>query len=120
MAQKVLVEPVEHARLAVDLASERLASDVVLLDMRGVSDFTDYFVILTSESNRQMDRLAEDLEQALKECGAALHHREGTSEGGWKLLDFGDVIVHMFGPEEREFYRLEGAWPEAVEVVRIQ
>ena len=120
MSQKVLVEPIKHARLAADLASEKLASDVVLLDLRSVSDFTDYFVILTNESTRQMDSLAEDLEQALKERGAALHHREGTSGGGWKLLDFGDVIVHMFGPEEREFYRLEGAWPEAVEVVRIQ
>ncbi len=120
MSQKVVVEPIEHARVAIDLASEKLASDVVLLDMRGVSDFTDYFVILTSESTRQMDSLAEDLEQALKDRGAALHHREGTSEGGWKLLDFGDVIVHMFGPDEREFYRLEGAWPDAVEVVRIQ
>ena len=59
MSQKVLVEPIEHARLAVDLASENLASDVVLLDMRGVSDFTDYFVILTTESTRQMDSLAE-------------------------------------------------------------
>ncbi len=120
MVEKVLVEPIEQARLAVDLASEKLASDVVLLDMRGVSDFTDYFVILTSESTRQMDGLAEDLERALKDRGAALHHRDGTSEGGWRLLDFGDVIIHMFGPDEREFYRLEGAWPEAVEVVRIQ
>ncbi len=120
MSQGVLIEPAEHARLAVGLASDKLASDIVLLDLRGVSDFADYFVILTTESTRQMDSLADDLEQALKGRGAGLHHREGTSHGGWRLLDFGDVIVHMFGPEEREFYRLEGAWPDAIEIVRIQ
>ena len=120
MSQEVLIEPAEYARLAVDLASEKLASDIVLLDLRGVCDFADYFVILTTESNRQMNSLADDLEMALKGQGAGLHHREGASHGGWRLLDFGDVIVHMFGPEERDFYRLEGAWPGAVEVVRIQ
>ena len=120
MSQDVLIDSAEHARLAVDLASEKLASDVVLLDLRGVSDFADYFVILTTESSRQMNSLADDLEQALKGRGVGLHHREGTSHGGWRLLDFGDIIVHMFGPDERDFYRLEGAWPEAVEVVRIQ
>ena len=52
--------------------------------------------------------------------GATLHHREGGPNSGWRLLDFGDVIVHIFGAEERDYYRIEGAWPEAVEVVRIQ
>ena len=120
MSQDVLIDSAECARLAVDLASEKLASDIVLLDLRGVSDFADYFVILTTESTRQMNSLADDLEQALKGMGAGLHHREGTSHGGWVLLDFSDIIVHMFGPEERDFYRLEGAWPDAVEIVRIQ
>ena len=120
MTQRVLLPPVDYARLAVDVASEGLASDIVMLDITGVSDFADYFVILTVESTRQMQSVSEDLEKALEESGATLHHREGSAQGGWRLLDYGDVIVHIFGPEERRFYDLEVAWSAAREVVRIQ
>jgi len=57
---------------------------------------------------------------ALKNHGVRAHHREGTADGGWVLVDFSDVIVHIFRPEEREYYQLEGAWPGALETVRIQ
>ena len=120
MTDKVVPSPVEYARLAVDVASEKQAADIVMLDIRGVSDFTDYFVVLTAESSRQMRTLVDDIEEALEKTGAALHHREGTSDAGWRLLDFGDVIVHLFLPEAREFYNIEGAWSRAAEVVRIQ
>ena len=120
MEERVLHQPAEFARLAIDVASEKQASDIVMLDIRGLSDFADYFVILTAESTRQMQALAEEIEMALDGKGATLHHREGTPKSGWMLLDFGDVIVHLFGPEEREYYHIEGAWPKAVEVVRIQ
>ena len=120
MAQQTKLEVVDYARLAVDVADDKQASDITMLDLRGVSDFADYFVILTAESRRQLRSLQEDLETALRSVGANLHHREGTPEGGWMLLDFGDVIIHLFGPEEREYYDLESAWSEAVETVRIQ
>ena len=90
-----------------------------MLDVRGISAFADYFVILTAESRRQMEALRENLEKEMKASGAILHHREGTT-GGWLLLDFGDLVVHMFAPDAREYYQLEGAWPDAVEVVRLQ
>ncbi len=120
MANKTKLEPAEYARLAVDVASDKLASDVAMLDISEVSDFADYFVILTAQSPRQIDSLAKDIEQSLKASGAALHHREGTPPSGWVLLDFGDVIVHLFGPSEREFYDIDGAWARATEAVRIQ
>ena len=120
MAEQAVLESLDHARLAVDVASEQQASDVLMLDIKGISDFADYFVILTAESTRQAQSLMEEIEGALKEVGARLHHREGSPTGGWRLLDFGDLIVHLFGPEEREFYHIEGAWPSVVEVVRIQ
>ena len=104
----------------MEVASEKQASDVVLLDIRGVSDFADYFVILTAESSRQMAAVAEEIEASLKQADASLHHREGTPGSGWMLLDFGDVIVHLFGPEERGYYQIEGVWDEAREVVRFQ
>ena len=110
MTESVLLQPVECARLAVDVVSERQASDIVLLDIRDASDFADYFVIVTAESARQMRTLAEEMESSLERTGATLHHREGTPHSGWMLLDFGDVLVHLFGPEEREFYQIEGVW----------
>ncbi len=120
MTEQTALQSTEYAQLAVDVAEEKLASDIVLLDIRGVSDFADYFVILTAESTRQMAMLSEEIEHALERKGYAKHHREGTPQGGWMLLDFGDVVVHIFGPEEREFYSIEEAWSEGVEVVRIQ
>ena len=120
MAGEVALDPTDCAQTIVDVASDRLASDIVMLDLRGVSDFTDYFVIMSAESARQIDGLVEYLEADVKQKGGSLHHREGPAEAGWVLLDFGDVIVHIMSPEEREFYDIEGAWSEAREVVRIQ
>ena len=112
--------PAEYARLAVDLASDKLGSDVVLLDLRGVSDFTDYFVIVTAESSRQLNNLATEISEELEANGAVRHHVEGTPQGGWMLLDFGDVVIHLFGRQEREYYQLEDVWTQGIETVRIQ
>ncbi len=102
------------------MASEKQATDVLLLDIRKVATFADFFVIMTAESQRQMDALAEDLEAALKSVGVSPHHREGSITSGWILLDFGDVIIHMFAPKEREFYQLEERWSRAQQLVRVQ
>ena len=67
-----------------------------------------------------MRAVVEDLEHALESKGYPRHHREGTPISGWMLLDFGDIVIHIFGPEERQFYDLESMWAEAVEVVRLQ
>ena len=119
MTQQTTLLPLEYARYAADVATDKLASDIVMLDIGEVSDFADYFVIITVESTRQMRALVEDLEHALEEKGGVRHHREGTPESGWMLLDFGDVVIHVFGAEERQFYNLESAWAEATELVRI-
>ena len=118
--ESLVLPTVDHARMAVDVASEGQASEVTMLDVKGISAFADYFVILTAESRRQMEALRESLEKELEASGAVLHHREGTPLGGWVLLDFGDLVIHMFAPDAREYYHLEGAWPGAVEVVRLQ
>ena len=119
MTQETALQPMDYARHAVDVATDKLASDIVMLDIGEISDFADYFVILTVESTRQMRAVVEDLEHALEELGGVRHHREGTPESGWMLLDFGDVVVHIFGTDERQFYDLESAWSEATELVRI-
>ena len=120
MREAALLDTADYARLAVDVASDRQASDIVLLDIREVSDFADYFVIMTADSPRQMQDLAQEIGRAIKDSGSTLHHTEGTAAAGWVLMDAGDVIVHLFGPEEREYYDIEGAWSQAAEVVRIQ
>lgn len=114
------IASVDAARLAVEVASEKQATDIVMLDMRGPSGFTDYFVILSADSRRQMQALLEDIDQSLEGAGMRLHHREGAAEGGWVLMDYGDLVVHVFAPEAREFYRLEQLWSQAPVLFRIQ
>ena len=120
MTEQVITETIEYARKAIEVASDKFASDIVLLDIREVSFFADYFVIMSGESSRQLNNLEEEITKALRGIGIKLYHREGTPNSGWLLLDFGDFIVHIFGVEEREFYNIEGAWRTATEVVRLQ
>ena len=120
MVEQSVVKPADCARLVVDVASDKQASDIVMLGIREAADFADYFVILTGESARQMETVPEEIESALKQIGSSRHHREGTPGSGWILLDFGDVIVHLFGPEKREFYGIEHVWSSSLEIVRIQ
>ena len=109
----------ELAQMVVEVASEELAEDIVMLDLRGVTPFADYFVIMSAGSSRQIEALEEDIRNALKEAQVPLFHREGVAASGWVLLDLSDVVVHIFGPEEREFYSLERLWSRAPQVVRI-
>ena len=110
----------EIARKAVTAASEKQASDIALLNVRNVCTFADYFVICSGEADRQIRAIYEEIEHALKKEGVKPHHREGTLDSGWLLLDYGDVIVHIFSAEEREYYRLDKLWDEAETVLRIQ
>lgn len=108
------------ARRVVDLAADKKAEDIVLLDIRDHTSFTDYFVILSALSERQLRALEDDLQETLRKEGARPLHVEGTPESGWVLMDYGDVIVHLFSPEEREYYRLERLWSDAQPVLRVQ
>ena len=118
-AGAVALTPTEVAHLVVDTAADKLAADIVMLDLRGLTAFADYFVVMTAESVRQIEALEEDLSNAMKDAGVSRHHREGTPASGWVLLDFADVVIHIFGPEEREFFGLERLWIRAPQVVRI-
>ena len=108
------------ARKAVEAASNKQAMDIVLLDTRGVCSFADYFVVCSGDSQRQIKTIYEEVGQVLKNEGILPHHREGAVDSGWLLLDFGDVIVHIFAPFEREYYQLDELWSQANLVVRIQ
>ena len=109
----------EVARLVVDIASDKLAENIVMLDLRRVASFADYFVIMNADSSRQIEALEEDISQALKDVQVRPFHREGAAASGWVLLDFSDVIIHIMGSEQRDFYQLERLWFRASEVVRV-
>ena len=115
-----MINTLDIAKQAVEIASQKQAADVILLDVRERATFTDYFVILSAESAPQMRAIQEDLTRDLKDFGAQLHHTEGTPLSGWILLDYGDVIVHIFAPEERSYYQLESSWIHGVILIRIQ
>jgi ribosome-associated protein len=114
-------EPAEIARRIVDLLSDRQAEDVVMLDIHEVASFTDYFVIATAQNPRHMNALIDAFGKDLANEGIKALHREGQADSGWVLVDFGAVIVHLFTPDERTFYNLEGLWGRAgVPAVRFQ
>jgi ribosome-associated protein len=102
------------------VASEKQAGNIVLLDVRGLCSFADYFVICAGESDRQLRTIQEEIEKGLKKEGIKPLHQEGTIDSGWLLLDYGEVIVHIFSAAERDYYQLDEFWGEARPVIRIQ
>ena len=92
----------------------------MLLDVREICTFCDYFVICSGDSERQIRTIYDDIELDLKKEGQLPHHNEGTIDSGWLLLDYGDVIVHIFSAPEREFFQLDEFWQDARSVIRIQ
>ncbi len=113
------LQTIDKARRIVEISSDKLASDIALLDTRGICGFADYFVIVSGESARQLDAISDEITQSLKKDAIAPLHREGTAASGWMLLDYGDVIVHIFSSEEREYYKLDEMWSAARFVVRM-
>ncbi|MEX2236828.1 MAG: ribosome silencing factor [Dehalococcoidia bacterium] len=105
----------------VDVLAERQAEDIVLLDISNVCDFADYFVIATGNNVRQLQSLQNYLRTELTEDGSVKpFQQEGTPDSGWILVDYGDIIVHLFSPAQRGYYDLESLWRGGTEVVRIQ
>ncbi|HTO98916.1 MAG TPA: ribosome silencing factor [Myxococcales bacterium] len=98
---------------AARAALEKKAGEVVVLDLRGVSGYTDFLVIGSGGSDRQLEAIAESVEKELTMLGHRVIGSEGQRGGRWVLLDFGDVVVHVFHSEERAHYDLEGLWADA-------
>jgi ribosome-associated protein len=106
----------ELATICGQAAMDAKAEDLVILDVRGLASFTDYFVIMSGRSNRHVQGLAETLEAAMRSKRISSAKAEGIKDGMWVLLDFGDVVVHIFYHEQRSFYDLEGLWHDAPRV----
>jgi ribosome-associated protein len=106
-------EAVEAARAAGQAIADKKGEDVQLLDLSGLLVVTDVFLIASGTSARHVKTLVEDAEVALREIDRRPIRREGTEHGEWVLLDYGDLVIHVFGKETREYYDLERLWADA-------
>ena len=102
----------ELALLAAQAASDKLATDIVLIDVSERLAITDVFVIATGSNERQVEAIVDGVEDTLRESGHKPLRREGRRDGRWVLLDFGDIVVHIQHTEERVFYALERLWKD--------
>ena len=112
--------PLELARRIVELAEDKKAADIVLLDLAGLTTMADYFVICSGGSERQLEAIADGIIGSLRDERIKPIGREGTAASHWVLVDFGSVIVHIFTPPERDYYGLEKHWSEARTILRVQ
>jgi len=112
--------PLDMARRIVDLAEDKKAADIVLLDLTGLTTIADAFVICSGGSERQLDAIADGILEGLRAEKVRPIGREGTAASHWVLVDFGSVVVHIFTPPERDYYSLEKHWAEARTVLRVQ
>ena len=108
------------ARRIVDLASDKKASDIVLLEIGALTTLADYFVICSAVSERQLGAIADGIVEGLREEGTKPIGREGSANAHWLLIDYGSVIVHVMAPPERDFYQLERLWSDAPLLLRLQ
>jgi ribosome-associated protein len=107
------LSPPAVVNIAVQAAENKKAVDVTVLDISNVSIIADYFIICSGRSNTQVQAIAESIQEELKKEGVLAMRREGFREASWVLLDYGDVIVHVFQEKERQFYNLERLWGDA-------
>jgi ribosome-associated protein len=115
---EIALEPLDLARLIVNTLEDKKAEDIVLLDLRPDTHLTDFFVICTGNSDRQIRALVDYVRQACKDqAGKLPFNIEGTPESGWMLMDYSNVVVHIFNAEQRDYYDLQGLWSKSAQVL---
>jgi ribosome-associated protein len=113
MSTSTTTNSLSLAQRAAQIALDTKANDVVILDLRGVTDMTDFFVIASGTSDTHARAIGEHVAEGMKKEGSRAHHVEGLEKGRWVLLDFVDFVVHVFHPTLRSFYQLERLWADA-------
>ena len=110
----------ELAREIVNSLEDKKGEDIVLIDIQEVVSFTDYFVICTGTSDRMVDALASAVLDDIRVKHQKKGKRQGLARDGWVIADFGDVVLHLFSPDQREFYQLEELWKDGKVLLRLQ
>lgn len=118
--EEIRLTPQQIARVAAETAADALATDIQVLDLTSVTPFFDLFVLCTADNSRQLRALATHISDTLDEMGITLRGVEGEPESGWVILDYGAVVIHLFTPEQRAYYRLEEHWAAAQRILVIQ
>ena len=118
--QQTAIEPHDLARKVALLAEDKKAADILVLDVSGLTTVTEAFVICTGGSEPQLAAITESIVNGMAEDGITPAHRHRAASSHWIVLDYGSVIVHIFTPPERDFYKLEQLWSDAKVLVRIQ
>ncbi len=108
----------EMARLAYDAMDDKLAKDITIIDISGVSVVADYFLIADGKNRNQVQAIANNVDEFLGKAGYHAKATEGYSTANWILMDYNDVIIHIFSTEDRAFYDLERIWKDGVEIKR--
>lgn len=119
-AAKTEREPLDLARRIVELAEDKKAADIVLLELYPLTTMADYFVICSGGSERQLEAIADGVISGLRDEKIRPIGREGTAASHWVLIDYGSVIVHILTPPERDYYGLEKHWSEAKTILSVQ
>jgi ribosome-associated protein len=99
---------------------EKKGEDILLMDIHSISDFTDYFILCTGTSDRMLQALSDAVVDGARQHFHLRGRPEGTPQDGWVLVDFGDIIVHLFSPDRRDYYRLEELWGSGKVLLRLQ
>ena len=114
--RKEMDQSKEMARIAYNALSDKKGEDIKIIDITGISVLADYFIIANGNSDSQVNALVDNVEEELHKAGYPLKQREGQASGSWVLLDFGDIIVHVFDRENRLFYNLERIWKDGKDI----
>ena len=110
------MEALEEAKIAQAALDDKMGQDIQVLDLQGLSNVADCFVIASGNNVNHLRAMADEVEQKLFQAGYKMHHSEGYSTGTWILLDFGNLLIHLFNKEDRAFYGLEHVWGDAKQV----
>jgi ribosome-associated protein len=108
------------AHTIVNALEDKKAEDIILLDLKGITSFTDYFVICTATSNRMLNALADGVIEKTLEAYKRKARIEGKPDAGWLVVDYGDIVVHIFDEDLRRYYKLEELWKEGKVLLRVQ
>ncbi|WP_336595953.1 ribosome silencing factor [Bellilinea caldifistulae] len=114
------MKPIELARSIINTLEDKKGENILLMDIQDIATFTDYFILCSGSSERMIESLADAVLENAKKEFQMIGKKEGYAQGGWVLVDLGDVIVHLFSPEQRDYYRLEELWSQGKILLRLQ